>query len=288
MGTNVIDQGPFTLNSGATLESAHINGIKGNLATLRVITLDAGANYIFDGIATQSTGFKFPTKAGTVNNITINNSMGVALDTSVTVNGALTLNGGNIITGVNTLAIGETGSVVRTSGYIVGNLKKNVATGLTTSRTFEIGDATNYTPVTVDFSNVTTQGNLTSSTTIPGAPPEVASGIDQTKYLNRVWAITNSGVGFDNCNATFTFVNPGDLQGGADPGNFIIAKKDAGFWSKPTVGTKGSTSIQATGMTSFSDFAVGEVAVPTYTLTVVAVNGTVAKNPPTGPYNDGT
>ena len=46
----------------------------------------------------------------------------------------------------------------------MGNLQKYVATGAA-SRTFEIGDASNYTPVSVSFGNVTVAGNLTAKTT---------------------------------------------------------------------------------------------------------------------------
>ena len=42
-------------------------------------------------------------------------------------------------------------SVSRTNGWVNGNLEKNVASGAGVTRTYEIGDASNYTPSTVVF-----------------------------------------------------------------------------------------------------------------------------------------
>src|SRR6185295_10082683 len=103
--------------------------------------------------------------------------------TNATVNNVLTFTSGKVTTNSNELHLGSTGSVSRTSGHVVGNFKKNVATGAT-SKTFEIGDATNYTPVTVAFASVTTAGDL-SATVISGDHANIGtSTILTTKSVN--------------------------------------------------------------------------------------------------------
>jgi hypothetical protein len=100
-------------------------------------------------------------------------------------------------------------------------------------------------------------GHLTASTTRDH--PDIAnSGINSSKSVNRYWTLTKDGsLAFNNCSKTFTFA-AGDKDGGADYNSFIVAKKTSGAWSQPTVGTKTSTSTQATGITSFSDYQLGE------------------------------
>ena len=51
-----------------------------------------------------------------------------------------------------------------------------------------------------------------------------------------------------------------DADAGSTPANYIVAKLDGSTWTNPTVASPGATSIQATGLTSFSTFQVGEPA----------------------------
>jgi hypothetical protein len=208
----------------------------------------------FAGAAIQGNG------ANTFGGLKVNNSSGLTLTGNVTVNGTLTLAAGNIATSANKVIISSTGSVSRTSGHVVGNLQKNVATG-GPARTFEVGDASNYTPVDVSFSSVSSAGDLTVSTTAGDHPNIASSTINAAKSVNRFWTLTNSGIVFTNYSATFNFVS-GDLDAGANTAALVIGKFVAAAWSYPTVGTRTVTSTQATGITSFGDFQIGEAATP--------------------------
>jgi hypothetical protein len=207
---------------------------------------------------------------GSYTNLELNDDNGATFLSNVTVNGTLTLTSGKITTNANTLSISSTGSVSRTSGHVVGNLQKYVATGAT-SKTFEIGDANNYTPIDVSFTSVSTGGNLTATTTTGDHPNIGTSPINPSKSVNRYWTLTNSGIVFTNCSATFSFVS-GDVDSGANTDFFIVGKYTASEWSSPTVGTRTSTSTQATGLTNFGDFQVGEPAI----LSVTVSNSTFA------------
>jgi hypothetical protein len=91
---------------------------------------------------------------------------------------------------------------------------------------------------------------------------------------------------FTSYGATFNFV-PGDVQGSGDANKFVVAKNTGGTWSKPTVGTRTATSTQATGLTAFSDFALGEPA--TYTITASAgANGSISPSGAVAVANGGS
>lgn len=269
----VVVSGSGTLTGNGTVQVTRATGAA-DFANQYSITNKTLANLTveFAGASAQGNG------ANTFGGLTINNASGLTLSGNATVNGTLTLASGNITTGSNNVIISSTGSVSRTSGHVVGNLQKNVATGAT-SRTFEVGDASNYTPVDVSFVSVTIAGNLIASTT-PGDHPNIgASTILSSKSANRYWTLTNSGIVFTTYSATFNFV-AGDLDGGANTGAFIVGKYASAAWSYPTVGTRTATSTQATGLSSFSDFQLGEVGVPTIVL-VKSVNPTGDQPPDT-------
>ena len=206
----------------------------------------------YNGGSTQTVG------AITYNNLTINKGGGSASlgGSGTRVDGVLTLTSGNITTSSNDIYISSTGSVSRTSGHIVGNFKKYITTGAT-SKTFEIGDASNYTPISITFGNVTVAGDLTAKTTAGDHSQISSSTIDSSKSINRYWTLINSGISFNNYSAVLNFINPGDVDGGANTASFIVGLYSAG-WTYPTVGTKNTTNTQATGLTSFGDFQLGE------------------------------
>jgi hypothetical protein len=207
-----------------------------------------------------------------VNSLTINNGAGVTAGASITVNGTLTFTSGNVLTGSNTILISSTGSVSRTSGHVDGYLAKYVATGAT-SRTFEVGTGPDFTPVIVSFDNVSVADNLTAKSTAGDHPDIANSGVNAAKSVNRYWTLTKgASLAFGSYGATFNFVAT-DIDAGANPGVFFVAKLDGTSWSWPAVGTRTGSSTQATGMTSFSDFQVGEPSPGVLTNFLVEASG---------------
>ena len=136
-------------------------------------------------------GIQIPSSVTQLLNLTINDAAGVTLAGDLTVGGTLTLTSGPLVTGTNVLVIAPGGTVVRTTGRVAGYLRKTAPVASPATLTFEIGDMTAYTPVTVAFGAVTTAGTLTASTT-PGEHPGIAnSGVDPAQDVNRYWTLTN-------------------------------------------------------------------------------------------------
>ncbi len=251
-----------TRNIGtATISSTGKLRYKDGTASSGTITQNAGSTVEFYGTSSI-------TRSGTntFRNLIISNSAGVTFSGDVTVNDTLKLTSG-IVTAGTSVYIASGGVVTRTSGHVNGILKKYVATGAPSS-TFDVGDATNYTPVTVAFGSVSAAGDLSLKSNSGSHPSILSSGINSGKGVARYWTLANSGITFTNYSATFTFVS-GDITGGASTSSFISQYYNGSAWSSTlTMGTLTSTSTQVTGVTAVGDFAVGEAATSDPTISI--------------------
>ena len=253
-----VTAGSVTL-SGGTLSAPssgafNVTGAWTNNASAGAL-VPGGGTVTLNGSSSQAIGGSFAT---TFSGLTISNASGITLGVDETASGLLTFTSRAITTGSNTLHLGAGGSVSRTSGHVVGNFEKHIPTGSPT-RTFEVGDTTRYTPVTVAFASVTGAGTLTASTTLGDQPQLGTSTINPALSVNRYWMLTGSGIVFTTYNATFTFV-PGDLDVGVDTNHLNVESYVPSTWTSYAIGTRTSTSTQATGNSGFGDFAVGELA----------------------------
>lgn len=213
-----------------------------------------GRNVTFNGTTGQSLN-----GSTTFDLLTIDKLSGVlSLSNTITVNTTLSLDNGVVSTGANKVSLASGATVTRTSGHVHGNMEKSFPAGVNAFQ-FAIGDASSYTPVDLAAFNVTTPGTITAATTSGDHPNLPASTIAPARSVNRFWTLTKDpGLAFISYDPTFTFL-PGDVDGGASTALFDIERYD-GSWTPLTTGTRTATSTQATGVTSFSDFAIGEPA----------------------------
>lgn len=220
----------------------------------------------YKGSSAQTTGIEFPALFSSSGGIIINNTNGVTLDSNHAVSSNLTFLNGIINTGTAILSL-TPDAIVSGAGpgkYVNGNLQKGVAAG-SVSKTFEIGDASIYAPVTIVFTGtVSAGGNITAKTTNGDHPNISTSTFNSGVTVNRYWTLTNSGVaGFISCSATFSFVS-GDIDPGADYRYFYAGRYEASAWTYPGTGTLTPVSTQVTGITSFGDFQIGELPISSY------------------------
>jgi xylan 1,4-beta-xylosidase len=109
MGTSSLQGGgSFNLKAGATLMTAHNDGINGSIANTGSKTFDKASSFGFNGSLAQVTGSLLP---DTVNNFIINNPLGINLSNSVAVNGTMDLENGVLILNSNELSYGINGSL---------------------------------------------------------------------------------------------------------------------------------------------------------------------------------
>ncbi len=110
----------FQLESGATLKTANVDGIRasgayGSIQTT-IRSYDTGANYTYNGTSAQTTGTGLPAN---VHDLTIINPAGVTLTYSCAVEGTFTLSSGNIDSNSKTLTINGT-AIFNASNYVSG------------------------------------------------------------------------------------------------------------------------------------------------------------------------
>ncbi len=253
-GWNVAND--FTVNSGSIFNAGGYTYLLGG-NIINNGTINSGTStFSLNGANHQDIN-----NTSAFNNLTLNKTGGLAtLFSNATVNGVLNFVAGKIETGSNFLIQPSLGTVVgaaQNTGWVIGNLKKNIATGATV-KTFEVGDATSYTPLAVAFSNVSTSGDLTAFTTAGDHPNIGSSVIDASKSVNRFWTLTNSGIVFTNYSATCNFV-AADVDGGANTATFGVGLYNGSSWVMPVTASPNATNIQATGVTNIGDLAIGPV-----------------------------
>ena len=260
LGSDVIVGGVLGLTAGKLSIVTHTLTINGSVSVASGVLVGGATSNITVGGTSASTSL--PSVA--LSALTLNRGNGISLGGNVTVGGTLTLTSGNITTGANTLNISTGGSVSRTGGHVVGSLQRGIAAGASTV-VFDVGDAANYSPATVVFDATTTAGSLTVAAVADVHPNFASSSISQSKYVRRYWSFGSSDI-TGTYDATLQFV-ASDIQGGANYQQFILGKYSSG-WTYPTVGSRTSTTTQATGVTTFGDFAIGEPATgPTINVT---------------------
>lgn len=158
--------GSFFLNFSAEIlvgspEGITLSGASGNIQTSSRY-FDIDASYTYQGTAAQLTGDALP---ATVNNLKIDNTSGVSLTASTTINGTLTLTNGALITGATTLGFQNSDTpIVRASGTITTSASTDLVfgtSGNTGGAAFVIPDGTFTTAPGINKLTINRINNLT-------------------------------------------------------------------------------------------------------------------------------
>lgn len=270
-GDIVLNGGTFQPMLGAGVPSLFVKGNwMNNGATFTAGTSNVSFN---SAAAPQNISGSSP---NTFYNLTNSNTdiSGLSLDADITVSGVLSLSSasnGIFSTGANTVFVNNSANaaVVRPGvGYVVGNLKRRIATA-GGAYSFPIGSFLGYTPVSLNFNNGNTAGDVNITTTDGVSADYPYATLSSTAQLARTWTITNGGAGTFNADAIFTFL-PDDLLNGATAAGLKGYKFDAPSTYAYSANTApGSDQFSFNAITSFSEFGAGEC------MGGLAVDGTV-------------
>jgi len=269
--SDVLVNGDFEIAQGTVLNTYNKQiSVKGNFKNFAGIAAFSGGTGLVNmsGLNQQFDG------SSRFTNLAINGGGVKTLNASIEITGQLQLNNGILSTGGNLVIIPLGGTVTGASSasYVFGSLQKFL-NNATVSKTFEVGDASLFAPVHLNFSSgISGSGSITASTTAGDHPAIASSGINPARSANRYWTVSNSGLGITSYEATFTF-NAGDLDGGTNTNLLDVAKRTAGVWTIANTGARSPLSTQAVNLNSFGDFQVGEQLGGGYTWT-----GSVSQN----------
>ncbi len=257
----ITNSNKLTLGNGGTTVGVLQYGLTGGLTTAGnfdvapVFNIGSGGQTILwaQEPTPRTTSVEIP-GSRTIVNATVNNTNGVVIAggdltwTPTTATSTLTFTVGNLTTNANTAIISSTATVARTSGHVIGNLKKGYSAA--GSKTFEVGTANGYSPVTVNVTAGSFPGDFTVKA-IQGQMPQITG----TNALQRYWPLTNNITGAV-ANLTFNYLAT-DVVGTA--ASYVFFKNNGGTLTQ-VAPAAAPTTTQATvnGVSAFSDWTLAE------------------------------
>ncbi|HEY0428594.1 MAG TPA: hypothetical protein VGC76_12505 [Pyrinomonadaceae bacterium] len=262
LGGNITVLATLSMGGATTFDVSSNNysiTIGGNLSISGGFNPQAGT-VIFNGSSAQNAaGGALPIPFG---NLTVNNASGVTFGNDASVTGLLTLTNGNISMGGSTLSIGSTSTISRTSGYIIGNLKKTF--GGTGAFTFPVGTSVGqYSPIDV----VVTAGAGDLSVKANAGTAPASPSLNANKTLQRYWTLNGSGI---TSNVTWNYLD-GDIPATATESAFNILRVSTSGAPVIRYAPNGSTFILDTtnnkftvkNLSVYSNWTLGEPLAPT-------------------------
>ncbi|MDE3057297.1 MAG: T9SS type A sorting domain-containing protein [Bacteroidota bacterium] len=111
----VAGSGLFIADSGAVIITRHTSGIGGNLTSTGALTFNPKTDFVYAGKIAQITGALLP---DTLNNLTIDDTLGVVLTQPTLINGALTLKAG-VFNNAIAFTLGPSGMIVYAGGKLL-------------------------------------------------------------------------------------------------------------------------------------------------------------------------
>ena len=243
-----------TFNSSTPISPNGVLSLTGNFTHNGGTFNPIGSTVVMIGSAAQTLGGTVQTA---FNNLTINNPAGVSLGVNKTGSGILTLSNGNFNAATFTYELTATGSITRTSGHVLGNLKKIYS--VTGAFTYHVGTANGYSPMTVNVTAGT--GDLTVKA-VQGPQPV----LNAAKSLQRYWTLAGSGI---TVNMTFTYIDPTDLPAMPNEAAYRVIRVTGGsafiYADSPPASfvDEVANTINVQNISGFSDWTAGEATAPT-------------------------
>jgi Secretion system C-terminal sorting domain len=304
-GTGTFNMGTGFLRIGSP-DGITTSGATGNIRTTNRNYSSGGVNcFEYNGAAAQVTGDGIPTTV--TGQLKFNNSNGVSLSKSVTVNNsvltpAVGINGtiafivGRVSLGNFDLQLANTSPTAMSgysaSSYVVtagtGLLKRSIPTS-TGNYDFPLGNSTDYKPASINFTTAPSVAGILSAkfSTAPPTFPNPTALVEGSITNISVASIQGSwfidkDVSLTGGTYTGTFTSNG-FSDIIDYTKIVLVKRPTagGNWTLDgthitTTGSNTAAVLSRTGMTGFSEFAIGgELGVSLPTTLTNSFTGTV-------------
>jgi hypothetical protein len=243
----------FTLQTGATLKTAHAGGVFGTTTgtasittTVALASLSSGATYEFNGSVAQVTSaFTTTPTAATVANMVINNThtSGVTLSQSFTATTALQLTTGTLtLSTFNLTAATVTGAPYSNTKMVITNSTGALGQPVSLATiVYPVGNSSNYTPASYTFTANSTARNLF----VRAVTPRNANDVSATDYINNRWWNTDLSVttGTYAYTSVYTYIN-GDMVGTA--ANIRLNRWTGSAWVNDAASVVNNTNFTIT------------------------------------------
>ncbi len=266
---NRASSGAATLGNAIRIGSGSLNLVDGMLSDGGNIITLAG-NITGSGEHGGSGKISMVTGGATISsaslgNLELNNAGGFSLSGSPFIGGTLTLASGKLVLGSNNLVLGIAAAISGTPS----STKMIVANGTGTVRKlfssdgsflFPIGDATNYTPITLDFTGGSYTVGAYAATNLKAV--KHPNNANTTDYLNRYWSIETSGIASPEYTVTSATYVTGDVSGSES--NLSAGKYSGSVpWVKFGAATTGTHTLSSSSLNDVScDFTGLSTAAP--------------------------
>ena len=253
-----------TLNAGAFIQRDN-----GGFTTLPVLGGAINVTYANLGVNALSvtTGSELPASASSLNNLTINKpGATINLNADATANGSLALTAGYIALGSNNLFLPYSATVTglpSAASMVVATGSGMLRRGYIANASFQypIGDGTNYTPITLNFTSGSFNAGAYAGTNVVAA--KHPSNANTTNYLNRYWNVGIANMTSPVYAVTSAQYVTGDVTGTESA---IAGGSYAGAlpWTKFAAANTSTHSIASTAViTSNTSFSGISLAGPT-------------------------
>ncbi len=248
-GATLVVQSDLTNTTGTITNNGTIE-VEGNFTNDATVTSASGSKLVFTG--SSDSNFEGGTDTYTI--VENDKTAGkVILTENLAVSESVDFSGGtsNIdLANFNiTLSEATTTNGTQATGWFetsgTGKVVKELSAAATTN--FDVGDATNYTPVSVNHTGTYGASAQISAKVTATAHPNIPSDADD--YISRYWTVDNSDVTSPSMAMTGTYV-AGDVTG--TEGDVKGARYEAANWEFAT-GAQNASTVSATSTAATSD-----------------------------------
>ena len=272
MGTD-LNVGILNLETGTLVLNGHNLSINGDIAAsgsgMVFATSASNVSVTATGSTSGSLSFSYP--GNIVNNFTVNIGAAgsVMLASNLTINGALNFIAGHINIGANNLQIGASGSIsgANANAYVItgagGYLTMNAA--VATTDNFPVGTVSFYSPAGITLNTGSSTGTVGVNVS-QGVYEQGTSGTllsSSQPMVNATWLFQTSITSGLNANMQLTWSPAMEVNGFIHTDDYIShyssitnAWDNIGDSMNATAVGGGMFSIQRTGVTSMSPFAI--------------------------------